>query len=358
MQESDEKNIDQEQVEQPVLNKMDRQPGETIEHWRWRCKISRTKKKAREEKRMRGYRKWLHYYRASRTKRLKREKKEREKKREKERLKRAKERERLKHKRPIGRPKKRGRKKKRRYPQKPKPRKVVRFDWKIVIVRNGKKTDYVDVFPSYEKAREVYDKIRAVSDAVEFPVSAMAHSNTLTIEDEVLLLQKNRDGTKTNMWDRNEFGKLREIRTNSDDYVIFDKFKLNTEEKFLVFGYPPSDRKTFRWIMENLVPKGLDESTIRRVMLFKNKIVFKNDDGNLDMVTCKRVSDAIRLYNLLKHKCEDEGLSKVYFMGSYDNEPGRNRKMVDELTEKLGISEKKAQMSTATFIGNVEIKKR
>ena len=44
-------------------------------------------------------------------------------------------------------------------------------------------------------------------------------------------------------------------------------------------------------------------------------------------------------------------------MGSYDNEPGRNRKMVDELTEKLGISEKKAQMSTATFNGNVEIKK-
>lgn len=357
MQEIEGKNIDKEQTEQPVLNKMDRQPGETLKHWRWRCKISKTKKKAREEKRMKGYRKWLHYYRVSKTKRLKREKKEREKKREKERLKRAKERERLKHKRPVGRPKKRGRKKKRRYPQKPKPRKTVRFDWKIVVVKDGKKTDYIDKFPSYEKAREAYDKLKEMSDAVEYPAISKGNTKTLQIENEVLLLQKNRDGTKTNMWDRNEFGKLREVQTNDDNYVVFDKFKLNIEEKFMVFGYPPSDKKTFRWIMDNIVPKGLDESTIRRVMLFKNKVVFKNDDGNLDMVTCKRVSDAIKLYNLLKHKCEEEGLSKVYFMGSYDNDPERKRKMADEIIEKLDLRAQKVMMSTPTFIGSGEIKK-
>lgn len=288
-------------------------------------------------------------------------KKEAEKKKKqklKERLKKKKEKEKeiLKEKKKIkpkkmGRPKKRGPKKK--YKRKKNivvERKKLSWPYKIVSVKNGRQTGYVGKYRTVEDAYNKIEELLKESDKVVF---ANKVSNCDELDDticEYLILERKNETNDKPVLLRNEVGKLVEQRTNSKNSVIYDKFKYNEEETFWVWGYSNKvDRKTFMWIYENIVLKHATmEYEIVRVLIYKNKVIFKYDDNSMDVIFCKTMSETVRFYNLLEEYCKKDKLKQVFFVGSYNTISDKRRKLENELMELTGWTKRKVQMSSTT----------
>ena len=82
-------------------------------------------------------------------------------------------------------------------------------------------------------------------------------------------------------------------------------------------------------------------------MLYKNKVIIKDDVGHLDIVFCKTVSDGIRFYNMLSEWSAKRKLKQIMFLGNYSEIGDKRRKLEAELMEKTGWAIRKIQMSTS-----------
>ena len=83
-------------------------------------------------------------------------------------------------------------------------------------------------------------------------------------------------------------------------------------------------------------------------MLYKNKIIVKDDGGKLDIIFCKTVSEAIRFYNLLSEWVLEKKMKKhVFMLGNYSDIGDKRRALEKELVEKTGWTIRKIQMCTS-----------
>lgn len=255
-------------------------------------------------------------------------------------------------KRKVGRPKKRGPKKKRKYiSRKPKidKRSLNIYDYKVVSCHNGRQNEYIGAYVKVEDAYEVVEQLLEEKKGVVFPARVQITDKIINSRDEYLILEKNRYGDKEAPLLRNEYGKLVRQETNSDTWIVLDKFSYDTEETFWVYGYDPvRGRKTFEWIYYNILLYGIETAyDIKRVMLYKNKVIIKDDAGHLDIVFCKTVSDGIRFYNMLSEWSAKRKLKQIMFLGNYSEIGDKRRKLEAELVEKTGWTIRKIQMSTS-----------
>lgn len=295
------------------------------------------------ERRREGYRAYIE-----------RKHKEMEERKEKKRLeKEERKRKSVPKKRKVGRPKKRGPKKKRKYiSRKPKidKRSLNIYDYKVVSCHNGRQNEYIGAYVKVEDAYEVVEQLLEDKKGIVFPARVQITDTIVNSRDEYLILEKNRYGDKEAPLLRNEYGKLVKQETNSDTWIILDKFPYEVEETFWVYGYDPiRARKTFEWIYYNIIIGNIETSyDIKRVMLYKNKIVIKDDAGNLDIIFCKTVSDAIRFYNLLSDWVIQKKMKKhIFMLGNYSEIGDKRRVLEKELIEKTGWTIRKIQMSTS-----------
>lgn len=267
-----------------------------------------------------------------------------------------------KKKRRVGRPKKRGPKRKHKYTyvkiaDRGKKKNYRTIDWKIISCCNGVQDGRVGCYRKVEEAYEVFNRLKEISGKVEFPqiVNNSTRTRHRELVHEYLILQKNRDGSKENAAARNEFGKIVPQKITKSfsnrNWVIFDQFRYNVEETFWVWGFnPKTGRKTFRWIYDNMVLTGLDDSyTYKRVIKYKNKVILKNDDGNYDIIFCKTTGDAVRLYNLIMKIARKDKLKRLYFMGAYDQLSEKRRLLEDELMGQTGLSRARIQMKGTRY---------
>ena len=264
--------------------------------------------------------------------------------------------EKLIKKRKPGRPKRRGpkinyykRKKKRLKALQPKAP-MPTYDYKIVACRNGKQFKYIDRFTNSDDAYTRIEQLLKESENVIIP-SEMSHRDTVKdVVYEYLILEKNLDGNKENAMLRNEYGKLIEHKTTSDKWIVFDKFKYNEEELFWVWGYNnKTDRKDFAWIYENIVKPSVETKyDVVRVMLYKNKVIIKNDREELEMIICKCIDDAVRVYNKIEEFVKEDKIKQIFFMGSYSNRGERKTQLENELMELTGWDRAKVQMSSTS----------
>jgi len=308
-------------------------------------KMSKIAKANFEKRRRAGYERWLKKKHKEMEKRKKKEEEEKEKKRLK------KEQEKLKpkpKKRKVGRPKKRGPKKKRKSRAKKvyKPRKV--WDYKIISFHNGKQCGFHGKFYDPKDAYKKVKELLAESSKIVFP--KMVENNEIlgSSRYEYIILEKNRDGSKTNLEQRNEFGKMVEQRLNTDKWVILDKFSYNIEETFWVWGFNPNtERKSFQWIYENIVSAGIETKyDLKRIFLYKNKILVKDDDNGMDMILCKTQSDSVRFYNLIEEWNKKTRNKQIFMMGSLNLPGDRKKKIEDEIMEMTGWTREKVQQSS------------
>lgn len=255
-------------------------------------------------------------------------------------------------KRKVGRPKKRGPKKKRKYvSRKPKidRRSLNIYDYKVVSCHNGRQNGYVGAYVSVEEAYEEVERLLDERKDVTFPARVSVGETIENCRDEYLILEKDRYGDKEAPLLRNEYGKLVRQETNSDTWVILDKFPYKVEETFWVYGYDPiRGRKTFAWIYHNILLAGIETKfDIKRVMLYKNKVVIKDDAGNLDIVFCKTIGDGIRFYNLLGEWAARDKVRQIMFLGNYSEIGDKRRALEEELVRRTGWSKRKIQLPTS-----------
>ena len=311
------------------------------------------RKAAFERRRRKGYEAYLKRKHKEMTEREREEKKRKEKerkKKEKERLKRLKE----KKKRPVGRPKKRGPKKKRKkkiekIPQKVGPKFQKPYSYKIISCRNGVQNKFIGRYRDIKEAYDVFNALKTQDNNVIFPSNITGIHQIENSIDEYILIEKNEDKTSTLL--RNEYGKFVEQTTNKNGWIIIDKFRYKREEEFWVYGYnSKNDRKTFLWIYNNLIISDLyDNLDFKRIFLYKNKIVIKNDANEIDLVLCKDESDAVRFYNKTEEWIKRDKIKQVLFMGDYSSISDRRRKLEDELIALTGWTKKKVQMKNNTY---------
>ena len=311
------------------------------------------RKAAFERRRRKGYEAYLkrkHKEMAEREREEKKRKEKERKKKEKERLKRLEE----KKKRPVGRPKKRGPKKKRKkkiekIPQKVGPKFQKPYSYKIISCRNGIQNKFIGRYRDIKEAYDVFNALKTQDNNVIFPSNITGIHQIENSVDEYILIEKNEDKTSTLL--RNEYGKFVEQTTNKNGWIIIDKFRYKREEEFWVYGYnSKNDRKTFLWIYNNLIISDLyDNLDFKRIFLYKNKIVIKNDANEIDLVLCKDESDAVRFYNKTEEWIKRDKIKQVLFMGDYSSISDRRRKLEDELIALTGWTKKKVQMKNNTY---------
>ena len=100
---------------------------------------------------------------------------------------------------------------------------------------------------------------------------------------------------------RNEDGLFVENRVaNNPEYAIIAKSDWYIPETYNVFGYNPvSDRKTGRWIFDNIINKNCCRENIKNVFMLDNKLIVQYD-SDVDFVLCKNTDECRRLYNGLE----------------------------------------------------------
>lgn len=326
--------------------------------------VERRKKAQDKRKKATAKKKQLEKERAARKREKEKLKKQKEKELEKEKkkIKEQKKKEKIlsqPKKRRVGRPSKRGpkinyykRKKKRLELEKKKnePKKKVSWNYKIVACKNGKQIKYIDRFITLDDA---YIKINELlAQPVIFPKKIEHRKKFTTANFEYLILEHKTGETS---YLRNEYGKLVEQVTNSEKWSVLDKFPYEVEETFWVWGFNNNtDRKTFQWIYDNILVGTIKNAyDIRRIVLFKNKIIFMHDDDFIDIIFTKSEGEAIRFYNKLEEFIERDKVKQVFFIGSF-NALGDKRRNLEELIMKTtGWGKNKVQLSsTFKHLGN------
>lgn len=260
---------------------------------------------------------------------------------------------RRKRKRRVGRPRKRGPKKK--YKRKKKVLKkrgrkpLPPFSYKIVSCKNGKQNKLIGKYRSVEDAYDVFNKLKESDKGVIFPRSSSGWDVLKSSIDEYVLVA--RDEKKDTSMLRNEYGVIVEHKTNKDGWIVLDKFRYSVEESFWVWGYSNKrDRKTFMWVFENLLLNAfVNAYEYKRVCTFKNKVIIKSDDGYMDIIFCKSMSDAVKFYNLLEKYTKKNKLKRVLFIGDFSKISKQRKKLEEELIEFTGLSKGKIQMKNNSF---------
>lgn len=313
-----------------------------------KSKTSNKRKAAFERRRRKGYNKYIRQKRKEKKKREEAEKKAKEKvrlKKEKARLK-------EKNKKPVGRPKKRGPKKKRKrkteiIKKSPGRHALLPFNYKIISCRNGIQNKFIGKYRTIEDAYNVFNELKFNDKNIIFQSVITGDDKMKNSVDEYIIIEKT--DSKPNVL-RNEYGKLVEQNVNKDGWVVIDKFRYKREETFWVYGYnSKNDRKTFLWVYNNLVVNDSDGFNFKRVFLYKNKLIIKDDIENIEMVLCKDVSDAVRMYNKIEEWVKIDKNKQILFLGDFSDIGDRRRKLEDELIKLTGWSKKKVQMKTTTY---------
>lgn len=246
------------------------------------------------------------------------------------------------YKKKVGRHKKPGPKKKKKMRGR---RWQERWDYKIVICNNRKQDSYVNRYHDLPEVTEARKQLEERNSKILFPKLNLNNGHKSkdieTYRSEYVILKRIREGNTETTQLRNEYGKLVTIETNSDIWIVYDRFPHLVEETFWVYGYnPKNDRKDCKWIMEHIIEDYVyDVYSILQIFLYNNKMIFKYDNNDFDFVICKNVSDAIRLYNLFKNKYLKQ--KNILFKGMVTKKSEKTQEVFKMLKDKTGWEDTK-----------------
>lgn len=176
-----------------------------------------------------------------------------------------------------------------------------KFIYHIIITSCGK--EIKDIYHSAKETSVLSHFNRLLSDnkaSVEFPVRYINNNGLKDANYELMIIKSKdkKDHSETRL--RDEYGKFINYTTTNEDWIVIERAEYLKEETFWVYGYHPQlQRKTFRWIFNNFIIKNCNKFMIKNVFIFKNKFIV-DCNGTINMVLCKNIDDAIRLFNQLE----------------------------------------------------------
>lgn len=186
----------------------------------------------------------------------------------------------------------------------------------VYIMKNRKKIKKVGTAKWKTDAYAIFNEaIEQNRKEVSYPLMVYDRGNlSKKVEHEIIIVQKVRPEDDIIAHFRNEDGRFIEHEiVDKSGYKIIDKAEWLIEETFTVQGYHPTkDRKTFRFILDEMVLKDISRETSRMVFVHCDKVIIRND-STLDTITCKNNKEAERLYDAL-YKAVD-GNKYIVFTG-------------------------------------------
>lgn len=256
------------------------------------------------------------------------------------------------YKKKVGRHKKRGRKKKIEKNKKPyDPRwhfKILRFDFNRQVGYIGQYRTLVDVS---RKKNELLEENKKIEFPVQYINNRRVSKKLYPYKSEyVIMKQITEDEESNESLVRNDFGKFVRHISTSSRYFVYDKFPRLQEETFWVYGYnPKTERKPYAWVRENLIDdvrRGSKKLFID-VSIYKNKVLFMYDRTLRTFVICKNKSDAIRMYNLLRERYDNDRYT--VFSGSAEGHSWKTADVVKKLQDLTGWSIEKIYLPNTTY---------
>ena len=215
----------------------------------------------------------------------------------------------------------------------------------IILTSRGKQLRDLYFTPSEREVNSRFLKMTKENESVEFPVMYILDGKMYEADYQLMIIKRKDEGDEDTTRLRDNFGRLVEYTVADEDWVLYDKAPWMIEERFWVYGmHPQTQRKTARWILDNLVMEGTDIRTPKNVYVFKNKLLISGVDG-LKMVTCKNQQDCVRLYNWLDGTKTGRRAKYAVFSGNACN-PANKQRWVKRIKELTGWNEKKILRST------------
>lgn len=217
----------------------------------------------------------------------------------------------------MARKKKRGRpKKKKEQPIKIKKERTRKY--KIVLTSCNKEIALLKCLPTQLDADKYFLELQKECEKVRFPIKHLNYGKIKEAKYEIFLLYpcENNEIENTSLL-RNDYGTFVEYTTNSNKWIILDKAEYKKEESFWVFGYHPKyQRKTFQWIFEECIKnKLINKYIFANILVYQNKLIIDHGE-DMDIVFCKCVNDANRLYNELQIECITNKIKQAIFGGN------------------------------------------
>lgn len=216
----------------------------------------------------------------------------------------------------------------------------------VLLVKNHKRVKRLGASWWKTDAFEIYNKVLEENHKeVKFPVkfrtsceSSVRKNNRIDTKWEVIVVQRLSDEEENNITQfRNDDGKFVNVEiVDKQLYKVIARDEWFVEEHFYVYGYhPKKDRKTYQFILDNLILKKLNEiNDVIQITTVRNKLIISHSE-DFDFVICKNHEEAERLYSTLQ---TDDALVKnkrVIFFGDVTN-LNSVQKVYDKIEEKTG----------------------
>jgi hypothetical protein len=212
--------------------------------------------------------------------------------------------------------------------------------YKIYVAINGHclKNGKIGIYRTLEDARDaVREARRAEEDIIFERLTKTYEDGTMPETYEYVIFKDVREKKPKSTYLKNEYGKYVEhnVSYRGKNYEIIEKYPAKVEDTVWVFGYDPrNDRKTFAWVYENVLNEGFSDSfDMKRIYLYHNKVVFRNDKNKIDIIICKTAKDAVRYYITLQKYCKK---GPYLFMGAVTTKSALCPDLEKLLLEKTG----------------------
>lgn len=194
---------------------------------------------------------------------------------------------------------------------------IVFIMYQIILTENNKKVKTLYTYTREHDA--LYRFTNIAKKTVHLPKKQIYKDKVLTeVFYHVLLLKKREDGDKS-ITVRDKYGKLLESFMEDPEWVVLGRSEYNIEEQFSVTG---ANRKlNLQEIIRYVLLPKINDNNPKQIVMLNNKIVIEGIIVN--MITCKDITETIRLYNKLRVYCFENKTQNVVFFGSVPKESKR-----------------------------------
>jgi hypothetical protein len=214
----------------------------------------------------------------------------------------------------------------------------VRGFYRIILTKNHQQIDELSfswwMLTAYDKFNKYINDNR-VGVICEKKISQSNKQDGEPVKYEILLLKKinhkEDDGIREL---RDENGIFVENRIkNRKTYAILAKADWYIPETYNVYGHNPvTDRKTGRWIFDNIINVNCDKYNVKNVFMCDNKLIVQYD-SDFDFVLCKNQDECLRLYNGLENTIDKKNKFVIFSGYLVDS---RKPWLYNELEKKTG----------------------
>lgn len=219
----------------------------------------------------------------------------------------------------------------------------------IILTSCGKQKECLKTFRSEKDAYDYFYTLITDNKKIRFPVKYINNNGLKEAKYELYILKRDDKSTDINsILLRNDLGEFVEHVTDTEGWQIIDKTSYDIEESFWVNGYDPFlQRKNFEWIFDNFIGKNIrDYDSFKNVLIYQNKFIVTSGE-NINIVFCKCVNDAIRMYNEVEKTARELKYKNIMFSGNIrDFSKQTISSWIDKLCEATGFSRHKIKRNS------------